>query len=64
MVPIEIHWIRGRSGLGGNERVDRVAKRYAKLSAGCTVKPQLEAFTVFAAGSRLPARRGRPRGAP
>ena len=45
MVPIEIHWIRGHSGVGGNERVDRIAKRYAQLSVGqISVKPCLELF--------------------
>ena len=34
LVSTEIHWIRGHCDVGGNERADRIAKRYAKLSVG------------------------------
>ena len=33
---VSVFWIRGHCGAGGNERVDRVAKRFAMLSAGAT----------------------------
>ena len=33
---VSIFWIRGHCGAGGNERVDRVAKKFAKLSVGAT----------------------------
>ncbi len=26
---VELHWIRGHSGVGGNERVDKISKAYA-----------------------------------
>ena len=32
LAPTSFHWIRGHCGAGGNERVDRIAKSYAKLS--------------------------------
>lgn len=34
VAPVSLHWIRGHCGAGGNERADRVAKRYAALSKG------------------------------
>ncbi len=29
---MELHWIRGHSRIGGNERVDRISKRYASIA--------------------------------
>ncbi len=31
VINVEIHWIRGHSRIGGNERVDRISKRYARV---------------------------------
>jgi ribonuclease HI/exonuclease III len=45
LVPVTFHWIRGHSGAGGNERVDRIAKRYAKLSVGSPAFPAPTTFT-------------------
>jgi ribonuclease HI/exonuclease III len=39
LAPITLHWIRGHSGAGGNERVDKIAKRYAKLSPNSPLPP-------------------------
>ena len=30
---VSIHWVRGHVAIGGNERVDLVAKRFARLSS-------------------------------
>ena len=47
LVPTTFHWIRGHSGVGGNERVDRIAKLYAPLSAGVLSTPFSFDTTVF-----------------
>lgn len=39
LVPTTFHWIRGHAGVGGNERVDRVAKIFADFSIGIPAKP-------------------------
>ena len=31
--PVNLQWIRGHSGIGGNERVDTIAKRFARNSS-------------------------------
>ena len=31
---VHIHWVRGHVAIGGNERVDRVAKHFARASVG------------------------------
>ena len=31
VISVELHWIRGHSRVGGNERVDRISKRYASI---------------------------------
>ena len=32
LMSVELHWIRGHVGLGGNERVDRISKAFASTS--------------------------------
>ena len=44
LVPVTFHWIRGHSGAGGNERVDRIAKKYATLSVGLPAVPAPTSF--------------------
>lgn len=44
LVPVTFHWIRGHSGAGGNERVDRIAKKYATLSVGLPAMPAPTSF--------------------
>jgi ribonuclease HI len=34
LFPVSLVWVRGHCGAGGNERVDRIAKRFAKCSIG------------------------------
>ena len=52
---IDIHWIRGHAGVGGNERADRIAKRFAKLSLGAVVaKPSPELFNFSSSTSPWP----------
>ena len=31
LIKVELHWIRGHAGIGGNERVDRISKRFASI---------------------------------
>ena len=31
LIVVELHWIRGHSRIGGNERVDRISKAYANI---------------------------------
>jgi len=33
LMKVELHWIRGHSRIGGNERVDRISKRYAQIDS-------------------------------
>ena len=44
LVPVTFHWIRGHSGAGGNERVDKIAKNYATLSVGLPAMPAPSSF--------------------
>ena len=39
LIRIELHWIRGHSRVGGNERVDRISKRYAQVEGNSTRVP-------------------------
>lgn len=36
---IRIHWIRGHSDIGGNERVDRISKSFAQISSNVITLP-------------------------
>ena len=33
LIKVDLHWIRGHSRIGGNERVDRISKRYAQIDS-------------------------------
>ena len=44
LAPVTFHWIRGHSGAGGNERVDRIAKIYANLSIDQPPRPPPTSF--------------------
>ena len=33
---LQLHWVRGHTAIGGNERVDKIAKRFASASLGST----------------------------
>jgi len=38
-ISVNLHWIRGHSSIGGNERVDRLSKRYAAVSGNDKLIP-------------------------
>lgn len=43
LIPVSLVWVRGHCGAGGNERVDRIAKRFAK----CSINPPFLRPTSF-----------------
>jgi hypothetical protein len=42
----ELHWIRGHASVGGNERVDWVAKRFAHLSSNTVPSDVLPGYVT------------------
>lgn len=52
LTSISLHWIRGHSDVGGNERVDRIAKRFANAPAPVTLP--LPVLTSLAVPHLLP----------
>ena len=58
---VELHWIRGHANVGGNERVDRLAKHFARAckdDCGAAIIP--DAFAVSHASSSQPWPHGFP----
>jgi hypothetical protein len=57
VLPVELHWIHGHAGIGGNERVDTLSKRFASRPNNDDTRP----FTDFAfTTSSSPWRYGYP----
>jgi len=53
-IKVEFHWIKGHAAVGGNERVDRISKRFASVQGNSDVVDFRDTFDCHAVSSPWP----------